>query len=125
MNFGHSLRPIEPGGMNDSPHVFALVQGRFHFPVEPGEGFGGVGARIEGGDEHRDFSRPRRGTAHPAACLGQHRLEVCDLLLRDEARHVEFHRDRFAADQRAWLPLERAVWAFQFQVIFLGAATVA
>ena len=51
--------------------------------------------------------------------------QVCDLLLRDEARHVEFHRDRFAADQRAWLPLERAVWAFQFQVIFFGAATVA
>lgn len=51
--------------------------------------------------------------------------QVCDLLLRDEARHVEFHRDRFAADQRAWLPLERAVWAAQFQVLFLGAATVA
>jgi hypothetical protein len=51
--------------------------------------------------------------------------QVCDLLLRDEARHIEFHRDRFAADQCAWLPLERAVWATQFQVIFLGAATVA
>ena len=50
---------------------------------------------------------------------------VCDLLLRDEARHIEFHRERFAADQRAWLPLERAAWAAQFQALFLGAATVA
>lgn len=51
--------------------------------------------------------------------------QVCDLLLRDEARHIEFHRDRFATDQRSWLPLERAAWAVQFQALFLGAATVA
>ena len=51
--------------------------------------------------------------------------QVCDLVLRDEVRHIEFHRDRFAADQRAWLPLERAAWAAQFQAFFLGAASVA
>lgn len=51
--------------------------------------------------------------------------QVCALVLRDEARHVEFHCDRFAADQRAWLPAERAAWAAQFQALFLGAATVA
>jgi len=44
--------------------------------VEPGEGFGGVGARVERGDEHGDFPGPRRGTAGPAARLGQHRLAV-------------------------------------------------
>lgn len=61
----------------------------------------------------------RRCTTDPVVA------EVCDLLLRDEARHIEFHRDRFTTDQRAWLPLERAAWAVQFQALFLGAAAVA
>ncbi|MEA3206994.1 MAG: hypothetical protein QOE70_51 [Chthoniobacter sp.] len=52
-------------------------------------------------------------------------LQVCDLVLQDEARHVEFHSERFAANHAEWLPLERAVWAAQFQLLFLGATAVA
>jgi hypothetical protein len=52
-------------------------------------------------------------------------LHVCDLILADEAPHVLFHCDRFSANQAAWLPLERAVWAVLFQLLFLGATTVA
>lgn len=51
--------------------------------------------------------------------------EVCALLLRDEARHIEFHLERFAADQAQWLPVERALWELQFQFLFLGAVRVA
>ncbi len=51
-------------------------------------------------------------------------VQVCDLVLHDEAKHVEFHRERFATDQRHWLPLERAAWAGQFQMLFLTAALV-
>jgi hypothetical protein len=51
--------------------------------------------------------------------------QVCDLVLRDEARHVEFHLWRFRADQERWLPLERAAWSLQFQLLFLAAAHVA
>ena len=38
-------------------------------------------------------------------------VEVCALVLQDEAKHVDFHAERFAADQASWLPLERAAWA--------------
>ena len=51
--------------------------------------------------------------------------QVCDLVLRDEARHIEFHSDRFASCHASWLPLERALWAAQFQFLFLAAAHVA
>jgi hypothetical protein len=51
--------------------------------------------------------------------------QVCDLVLRDEARHIEFHSDRFATCHASWLPLERALWAGQFQFLFLAAAHVA
>jgi hypothetical protein len=51
--------------------------------------------------------------------------QVCALVLKDEARHVEFHCERFAADQGAWLPLERSAWAAQFQALFVSATTVA
>ena len=51
--------------------------------------------------------------------------EVCHLVLRDEARHVEFHLERFLADQQLWLPAERALWATQFQALFLAALEVA
>jgi len=50
--------------------------------------------------------------------------QVCDILLRDEARHIEFHNDRFADNHSSWLPLERAVWAAQFQALFLAASAV-
>jgi len=51
--------------------------------------------------------------------------EVCQLILRDEARHVEFHLERLVADQQLWLPIERALWATQFQALFLAALEVA
>lgn len=51
--------------------------------------------------------------------------QACRLILRDEAQHVAFHLDRLKADQAHWLPLERAAWAAQFQVLFLAAARVA
>jgi hypothetical protein len=51
--------------------------------------------------------------------------EVCELVLRDEAKHIAFHAERFAADQAAWLPMERALWVAQFQMLFLGALQVA
>lgn len=50
---------------------------------------------------------------------------LCEIVLRDEARHVAFHVERFATDQAAWLPLERALWVSQFQVLFLAALRVA
>jgi hypothetical protein len=51
--------------------------------------------------------------------------QVCDLILRDEAQHIAFHADRFASSQASWLPIENAVWAAQFQGLFLAAAVVA
>ena len=51
--------------------------------------------------------------------------QVCDLVLRDERAHVDFHAERFASWQTQWLPIEREVWALQFQAAFLAAALVA
>jgi hypothetical protein len=51
--------------------------------------------------------------------------QVCDLMLRDEAPHLEFHRQRVAAQQAPWLPLERALWAAQFRILFLAAVQAA
>lgn len=51
--------------------------------------------------------------------------ETCDLILQDEAKHVDFHADWFGAFQSRLLPIERAVWNFQFQVLFTAAAQVA
>lgn len=51
--------------------------------------------------------------------------QVCELLLRDEAQHIAFHLDRFATDQEHWLPIEQALWAAQFQALFLAAAHIA
>ena len=51
--------------------------------------------------------------------------QVCEIVLRDEDRHIAFHAERFSTDQAAWLPLERALWVAQFQVLFLGALRVA
>jgi hypothetical protein len=50
---------------------------------------------------------------------------VCDLMLGDEAQHVEFHRERFAEWQSHWLPLGQGLWSAQFQVFFVAAAQAA
>jgi hypothetical protein len=50
---------------------------------------------------------------------------VCEILLRDEDRHIAFHAERMAANQAPWLPLERALWVAQFQVLFLVALRAA
>jgi hypothetical protein len=46
-------------------------------------------------------------------------------MLRDEARHLEFHREGVTERQAHWLPLQRALWAAQFQIFFLAAAHAA
>lgn len=51
--------------------------------------------------------------------------QVCEMVLRDEARHIAFHAERFGATQAAWLPVEKALWLTQFQGLFLGALRVA
>lgn len=51
--------------------------------------------------------------------------EVCALVLRDEASHVAFHADWLGEFQKRLLPLERALWSSQFQVLFTLAAQVA
>jgi hypothetical protein len=52
-------------------------------------------------------------------------VQVCDLMLRDEAPHLEFHSQRVAERQSRWLPLGRALWTAQFQVLFLAATLAA
>jgi hypothetical protein len=51
--------------------------------------------------------------------------EACALILKDEAQHVDFHADWFGDFQSRLLPLERAVWDAQFQVLFAAATQVA
>jgi hypothetical protein len=51
--------------------------------------------------------------------------QVCDLVLRDEERHIAFHAERFSTSHALWLPIERALWAAQFQALFLAASLVA
>jgi len=51
--------------------------------------------------------------------------EACALILNDEARHVDFHADWFGQFQARLLPLERAIWNAQFQLLFAAAANVA
>lgn len=50
---------------------------------------------------------------------------VCEIVLRDEARHIAFHAERFGVAHASWLPVEKAAWLAQFQGIFLGALRVA
>lgn len=50
---------------------------------------------------------------------------VCDRILRDEARHIDFHAEWLGDFQLRLLPLERAVWSAQFQILFGVAAQVA
>jgi hypothetical protein len=51
--------------------------------------------------------------------------ETCDLILQDEARHVDFHAHWFGAFQSQLLPMERAAWNLQFQLLFTAATQVA
>ena len=61
----------------------------------------------------------RAGARDPV--LGQ----VCDLMLRDEAPHLEFHREAFTERQAHWAPIVRRLWAAQFQLFFLAATRAA
>jgi len=47
------------------------------------------------------------------------------LMLHDEASHVAFHLDRLRLRWRTYLPLERALWSLQFQMLVLMALRVA
>jgi len=51
--------------------------------------------------------------------------ETFEIVLRDEAKHVAFHAERFATDHAVRLPVENALWLAQFQGLFLGALEVA
>jgi hypothetical protein len=51
--------------------------------------------------------------------------QICELILRDEERHVEFHLYRLGLWQQTCLPMERELWKGQFQVLFLAALQVA
>lgn len=51
--------------------------------------------------------------------------DTCDLLLCDEAKHIEFHADWLGHLMARLLPLEYAIWAVQFQVLFTAATCVA
>lgn len=49
---------------------------------------------------------------------------MCGLILRDEAGHVAFHRDRLAEEGRSPLGLGGALWQTQFWLLGHAAATV-
>ena len=51
--------------------------------------------------------------------------QVCDRILRDEGRHIDFHADWLGDFQGRLLPLERAAWSAQFQILFGLAAQIA
>ena len=51
--------------------------------------------------------------------------QACDRILRDEARHIDFHADWLGDFQWRLLPLERSIWSAQFQVLFSLAAQIA
>jgi rubrerythrin len=51
--------------------------------------------------------------------------ETCALILKDEAQHIDFHADWFGEFQSRLLPIERAGWTLQFQILFATAAQVA
>ena len=50
--------------------------------------------------------------------------DMCRLILRDEAGHVAFHRDRLADAGRSPLGLRGALWQAQFWVLGHAAATM-
>jgi len=49
---------------------------------------------------------------------------MCGLILRDEAGHIAFHRDRLASKGRSPAGLLGALWAAQFRVYGYAAATM-
>lgn len=49
---------------------------------------------------------------------------MCELILRDEAGHVAFHRDRLADADRPATGLRRLLWEAQFCLCGFGAATM-
>jgi hypothetical protein len=49
---------------------------------------------------------------------------VCGRITRDEVGHIGFHRSFFAWRHRGRLPVETALWAVQFQVLYLVAETL-
>jgi hypothetical protein len=49
---------------------------------------------------------------------------VCRLILRDEAGHVAFHRDRLAEAGRAGRARYGRIWAVRFKLLGLAAATM-
>jgi hypothetical protein len=51
--------------------------------------------------------------------------EACALILKDEARHLDFHGDWLGDFQSRLLPLERDGWNAQFQILFAAATRVA
>jgi hypothetical protein len=51
--------------------------------------------------------------------------QVCEIVLRDEARHIAFHVDWLGQTHACLLPFERGVWALQFQLLFSTAAQIA
>ena len=51
--------------------------------------------------------------------------DAIGLMLRDEASHIAFHLERLSVRWRALLPLERTLWAGQFQVLLLVALRAA
>jgi hypothetical protein len=51
--------------------------------------------------------------------------ETCAFILKDEAQHIDFHADWFGEFQSRLLPIERAGWTLQFQILFAAAAHVA
>ena len=48
-----------------------------------------------------------------------------ELMLRDEAAHVAFHRDRQSLRWRDYFPIERGLWSLQFQLLGLAAVRAA
>jgi hypothetical protein len=51
--------------------------------------------------------------------------QVCEQLLRDEAVHLDFHRERLAADQQGWGLVRHMLWAWRFRAITICATTLA
>lgn len=51
--------------------------------------------------------------------------QACDRILRDEARHIDFHAEWLGDLQGRLLRLERATWSAQFQILFNVAVQVA
>lgn len=51
--------------------------------------------------------------------------EVCALILKDEAQHIDFHADWLGDFQSRLLPIECEGWNLQFQILFAAAAQVA